>query len=420
MTPPTPITPSMKPVRIGPLELWPPIVLAPMAGVTDVPFRQLCRREAERGLAVADARAPHEAGTRVPGLFVSEMITARPLLEGSRRTWRMSAFAPDEQPRSIQLYGIDPDTIGAAVALLVGEGRVDHVDLNFGCSVPKVTRRGGGAAIPAKPRLLAKIVGAAVRAAGAVPVTIKFRKGIDDALSTFREAGKIAEQEGCAAVGLHARTAEQFYEGAADWDAIAELVDLVRTIPVFGNGDVWEAHDAARMLRETGCAGVIVGRGCLGRPWLFRELAELAQGLEPSPPPNFAAVAGFMRAHAAAMIDWQRRLDADEPDEREAARRGPIEPTIMRTFRKHAAWYTKGFRGSAALRERLMQVASLAELDALLATCEGDEPFPEAALRAVRGKRGRQPRVILPEGFRASLDDDTPPPPEAECADSGG
>lgn len=403
----------MKPLFIGPLELWPPIVLAPMAGVTDVPFRALCRREAERGLA----RAGVNMQGRVPGLFVSEMITARPLLEGSRRTLRMSAFAPDERPRSIQLYGIDPDTIGAAVALLVGEGRVDHVDLNFGCSVPKVTRRGGGAAIPAKPRLLAKIVRAAVRAAGAVPVTIKFRKGIDDSLSTFREAGKIAEQEGCAAVGLHARTAEQFYEGAADWDAIAELVKLVRTIPVLGNGDVWEAHDATRMLRETGCAGVIVGRGCLGRPWLFRELAELACGLEPSPPPKFGEVATIVLAHAKAMIDWQRELDAIEPDGRE---RGPVEPALMRTFRKHAAWYTKGFRGSAAVRERLNQIASLAELEDVLASCDAEEPFPEAALRAVRGKRGRQPRVILPEGFRESLDDDTPPPPEAECADSGG
>jgi nifR3 family TIM-barrel protein len=403
----------VNPLRIGPLELWPPIVLAPMAGVTDVPFRQLCRREATAGLA----RAGVDMQGRVPGLFVSEMITARPLLEGSRRTLRMSAFAPDERPRSIQLYGIDPETIGAAVALLVGEGRVDHVDLNFGCSVPKVTRRGGGAAIPAKPRLLAKIVGAAVRAAGSVPVTIKFRKGIDDSLSTFREAGRVAEKEGCAAVGLHARTAEQFYEGAADWEAIAELVALVRTIPVLGNGDVWEAHDAQRMMRETGCAGVIVGRGCLGRPWLFRELAELACGLEPSPPPAFGMVAKVMREHAAAMIDWQRRLDEDDP---EAARRGPAEPVVMRSFRKHAAWYTKGFRGSAALRERLMHVASLAELDEVLATCDPDEPFPEAALRAVRGKRGRQPRVILPEGFRASLDDDTPPPPEAELSDSGG
>lgn len=405
----------MNPLRIGPLELWPPIVLAPMAGVTDVPFRQLCRREAEAGLA----RAGIDMHGRVPGLFVSEMITARPLLEGSRRTVRMSAFAPDERPRSIQLYGIDPDTIGKAVALLVGAGRVDHVDLNFGCSVPKVTRRGGGAAIPAKPRLLAKIVGAAVRAAGAVPVTIKFRKGIDDSLSTFRDAGRIAEQEGCAAVGLHARTAEQFYEGAADWDAIAELVSRVTTIPVLGNGDVWEAHDATRMIRETGCAGVIIGRGCLGRPWLFRELAELACGLEPSPPPNFGEVARIMREHAAAMVDWHRGLDESDP-ESEPTRRGPVEPAVMRSFRKHTAWYTKGFRGSAALRERLMHVASLADLDELLATCDPAEPFPEAALRAVRGKRGRQPRVILPDGFRASLDDDTPPPPEAECADSGG
>lgn len=391
-------------VQIGPFEVFPPIVLAPMAGVTDVPFRRLCRAYTREGLAYA-GREP----SGQPGLYVSEMITARPLLENSARTLRMSAFGPDEQPRSIQLYGIDPDTIGAAVARLVGEGLVDHVDLNFGCSVPKVTRRGGGAAIPAKPRLLAKIVRAAVQAAGAVPVTIKMRKGIDDALTTFREAGRVAEGEGCAAVGLHARTAEQFYEGAADWRAIAELVEIVRSIPVLGNGDVWEASDAARMLRETGCAGVIVGRGCLGRPWLFRELAALACGVEPPPPPRFGEVAATMLEHAGASVAWAAWLDE-----------GQHEALVMRTFRKHAGWYTKGFRGSAALREQLMHVASLHELEALLAGCDADEPFPVDALRAVRGKRGRQPRVILPEGFRRSLDDDTPPSPDAECSDSGG
>ncbi len=395
-------------LRIGPLEVFPPIVLAPMAGVTDVPFRRLCRAHTHAGLQLAG----HE-GSALPGLYVSEMITARPLLEGSARTLRMSAFGPDEQPRSIQLYGIDPDTIGAAVARLVGEGRVDHIDLNFGCSVPKVTRRGGGAAIPAKPRLLANIVRAAVRAAGPVPVTIKMRKGIDDALSTFREAGRVAEGEGCAAVGLHARTAEQFYEGAADWRAIAELVEIVRSIPVLGNGDVWEASDAARMLRETGCAGVIVGRGCLGRPWLFRELAALACGREPPPPPRFGEVAETMLEHARASVAWATWLDEGQGHD-------PHEALVMRAFRKHAGWYTKGFRGSAALREQLMHVGSLQQLADVLGTCDVDEPFPPDALRAVRGKRGRQPRVILPEGFRRSLDDDTPPSPDAECSDSGG
>ena len=400
-----------KPVSLGDIELWPPIVLAPMAGVTDVPFRALCRRFARRGLARVEASSDPRGPRHTPGLFVSEMITARPLVEGDRKTLRLAGFGEGEWPRSLQLYGVDPGIVGAAVERLVGEGRVDHIDMNFGCPVPKITRRGGGAAIPAKPKLLAKIVRAAVRAAGSIPVTIKFRKGIDDRLITFRDAGRIGNDEGCASVGLHARTAEQFYEDGADWDAIAELVSLV-DIPVFGNGDIWEAEDAARMLGQTGCAGVIVGRGCLGRPWLFAELVERLGGGVPEPPPRFGVVAAIMREHAAAMIERLRQTEA----------RGGLSPeqVAMRAFRKHASWYTKGFCGSAALRERLMHVDSLAELDALLATCDGDEPFPEHALRAVRGKRGRQRRVVLPLGYRERLDDDQPPGPEAEQLGSGG
>jgi nifR3 family TIM-barrel protein len=385
-------------VRIGAIELWPPIVLAPMAGITDVPFRALCRRFAREGFA----RLEHQPAGATVGLFVSEMITARPLVEGDRKTSRLASFGPDESPRSLQLYGVDPEIVGAAVERLVGEGRIDHLDMNFGCPVAKITRRGGGSAIPAKPKLLAKIVRAAVSAAGAVPVTIKFRKGIDDRLLTYRDAGRIAQEEGCAAVGLHARTALQFYEDGADWDAIAELVSRL-SIPVFGNGDIWEAHDATRMMRETGCAGVIIGRGCLGRPWLFAELVELLGGGIPKAPPSWKAVAEVMREHAAAMVAWAGH-----------------EHNAMRAFRKHASWYTKGFRASTLLRERLMHVDSLAGLDSLLADVPGDEPFPDHALRAVRGKRGRQARVVLPHGYLDSLDDDSPPSPEAESLSSGG
>jgi nifR3 family TIM-barrel protein len=337
------------------------------------------------------------------------MITARPLVECDRKTLELASFGPDESPRSLQLYGTDPAYVGEAVKRLVGEGRVDHLDMNFGCPVPKITRRGGGSAIPVKPRLLAAIVRAAVTAAGKVPVTIKFRMGIDEQLSTFRDAGRIGQEEGCAAVGLHARTAVQFYEDGADWDAIAELVTLV-DIPVFGNGDIWEAHDATRMMRETGCAGVIIGRGCLGRPWLFAELVELMSGERASEPPRFCVVAALMREHAASMVAWYGREGIA----------GGIEPLAMRAFRKHASWYTKGFRGSAALRERLMHVETLTELDALLRTCDGDEPFPEHALRAVRGKRGRQRKVVLPAGYLDDLDDDRPPNVDAEQLCSGG
>jgi nifR3 family TIM-barrel protein len=416
--------PRIAPVKLGSLELWPPVVLAPMAGVTDYPFRALCRRFARRGLG-------HAARGTTPGLFVSEMITARPLVAGDRKTLRLASFGPDETPRSLQLYGVDPFHVGEAVKRLVGEGRVDHIDMNFGCPVPKITRRGGGSAIPAKPRLLAAIVRAAVTNAGPVPVTIKFRKGLDDRLLTYRDAGRVGQEEGCAAVGLHARTAEQFYEEGADWDAIAELVARL-DIPVFGNGDIWEAHDALRMMAQTGCAGVIIGRGCLGRPWLFTELAELMSGATPSEPPCFAVVAEVMREHAEAMVDWYRRSDAElglEPAAPSNGRsrgrpreRPPLSPEqlAMRAFRKHASWYTKGFRGSAALREALMHVESLADLDAALAGCDGAEPFPADALRAVRGKRGRLPRVVLPDGYLDSLDDDRPPAAEAELLSSGG
>jgi len=408
----------IKPVSIGALELWPPVVLAPMAGVTDYPFRALCHRFACEGLTRARAWQPAPDRVTVPGLFVSEMITARPLVEGDRKTARLASFGPSERPRSIQLYGVDPHHVGEAVKRLVGDGLVEHIDMNFGCPVAKITRRGGGSAIPAKPKLLAAIVRAAVGSAGATPVTIKFRKGIDDGLLTYRDAGRVGQEEGCAAVGLHARTAEQFYEDGADWDAIADLVGRL-DIPVFGNGDIWEAHDALRMMAQTGCAGVIIGRGCLGRPWLFAELAELMSGATPSEPPRFGVVAAIMRDHAEAMVEWYARAAAG-PRVRQDQRPLTPEQLALRAFRKHASWYTKGFRGSTILREVLMHVDSLAELDAAVRECDGAEPFPADALRAVRGKRGRLNKVVLPAGYRDSLDDDRPPEAEAEQLSAGG
>ncbi len=371
------------PLRLGPLRVWPPVVLAPMAGVTNAAFRTLCR-----GFGA--------------GLYVSEMISARALVEGHRQTLCLAGFLPDEKPRSLQLYGADPHYVGEAVALLVGESRVDHLDLNFGCPVRKVTRHGGGAALPLKTRLLRRIVGEAVRRAGPAPVTIKFRLGIDAELLTFMEAGRIARDEGCAAVALHARTAAQLYDGEARWDAIAELVDAVPEIPVLGNGDIWEAHDALRMMRSTGCAGVVVGRGCLGRPWLFRDLADIFSGRPPARPPGLGEVADTMLVHA--------RLLAEIFEEGYA----------MRGFRKHATWYTKGFRESRALRRSLTQVQSLAELGDILDGVDREEPFPPSAMRVPRGKRGGVQRVVLPDGYLDRLDDDAPPGPEAEQAISGG
>jgi len=371
------------PLRIGPLAVWPPVVLAPMAGVTNPPFRTLCRRYGA-------------------GLYVSEMITARALVEGNRKTLLLASFGPEETTRSLQLYGVDPHYVGEAVRLLVGEGRVDHIDMNFGCPVRKVTSKGGGAAIPLKPRLLRGIVQAAVRAAEKVPVTIKFRMGIDERYLTYLEAGRIGQEEGCAAVGLHARTAAQLYDGEARWDAIAALKQAVTRIPVLGNGDVWEAEDALRMMRTTGCDAVIVGRGCLGRPWLFRDLADVFEGGGPRNPPDFGGVVEVMLEHARLLARW---LD---------------EERAMREFRKHGSWYTKGFRGGAPLRQRLMQVKHLLELEGILAGADRTQPFPPEAMRVPRGKTAGTQKVALPEGYLDDLDDATPPGVLAEVADSGG
>ncbi|TMA36043.1 MAG: tRNA dihydrouridine synthase DusB [Deltaproteobacteria bacterium] len=373
------------PLSIGPLAIAAPVVLAPMAGITNPPFRTLCR-----GFGA--------------GLYVSEMITARALVERNAKTLRLAGFDPSEKPRSLQLYAVDEHYTREAVRWLVGEDLVDHIDLNFGCPVRKVTRRGGGAAIPLKPNLLRAIVRASVGAAGPVPVTIKFRIGIDERLETFRDAGRIAEDEGCAAVAMHARTAAQLYAGEARWEAIGALVAQVRTIPVLGNGDIWEAWDALRMMRETGCAGVVVGRGCLGRPWLFRDLADVFAGREPADPPGLGEVARIMLDHAERLAGWMG------------------ERFGVRNFRKHATWYTKGFPGSTRLRDALIQIESLADLREILDRIDPDVPFPAHAMRLPRGKRGGTQRVALPDGYLDDLGDATPPAAELEAAEavSGG
>jgi nifR3 family TIM-barrel protein len=375
---------EFRPVPIGPMRVWPPVVLAPMAGVTNPPFRTLSRRYGA-------------------GLYVSEMITARALVEGNRKTVLMASFGAEEATRSLQLYGVDPHYVGEAVRLLVGEERVDHIDMNFGCPVRKVTSKGGGAAIPLKKHLLRNIVAAAVRGAGPIPVTIKFRIGIDEAHPTYLDSGHIAQEEGCAAVGLHARTAAQLYDGEAAWDAIARLKQAVTRIPVLGNGDIWEAEDALRMMRTTGCDGVIVGRGCLGRPWLFRDLAAVFDGREPEDPPTFGGVVDVMLEHARLLAGWLED-----------------EGNAMRSFRKHSTWYTKGFRGGAPLRERLMRVTTLGGLEEVLSDVDRAHPFPPEAMRVARGKTGGTQKVALPEGYLDDLDDATPPGVAAEAADSGG
>ncbi|MBF4560840.1 tRNA dihydrouridine synthase DusB [Microbacterium sp. VKM Ac-2870] len=354
-------------LRIGPITLAAPVVLAPMAGITNTAFRRLCR----------------EYGA---GLYVSEMITTRALVERNATTMRLITHHESETPRSIQLYGVDPATTEAAVRLLVEEDRADHIDLNFGCPVPKVTRKGGGAALPWKLELFREIVSRAARAAGDVPLTIKMRKGIDADHLTFLDAGRIAEDAGVAAVALHARTASEFYSGHADWSAITALKNAVTSIPVLGNGDIWSADDAAQMMAETGCDGVVVGRGCLGRPWLFGDLARSLGGPDAAHGAPVDATLGFVadafRRHAELLVEF-----FDD------------EARGCRDIRKHVAWYFKGYPVGGETRAQLATASSLTEIDDLIATLDLDAPYPGSAAEGQRGRAGTPKRPALPDGW---------------------
>jgi nifR3 family TIM-barrel protein len=355
------------PLELGSLTVDTPVVLAPMAGVTNAAFRRLC---AEQGA----------------GLYVCEMITSRGLVEGDQHTKDMLVFDEAETVRSVQLYGTDPVYVGKATEILCADYGVAHVDLNFGCPVPKVTRKGGGGALPYKRGLLGEILEHAVRAAEPydVPVTMKTRKGIDDAHLTYMDAGRIAQESGAAAIALHGRTVAQAYSGTADWDAIAELKASV-DIPVLGNGDIWEAADAIRMVEETGVDGVVIGRGCLGRPWLFRDLAATFAGDSVKVLPTLGEVTDIMRRHAELLCEHMG------------------EERGCKEIRKHIAWYLKGFGAGGELRRTLGLVNSLADLDEMLGKLDRNEPFPSSQLGAPRGRRGApRDKVVLPEGW---LDD---------------
>ncbi|WP_394279257.1 tRNA dihydrouridine synthase DusB, partial [Microbacterium sp.] len=342
------------PLTIGPITLDAPVVLAPMAGITNTAFRRLCR----------------EYGA---GLYVSEMITTRALVERNATTMRLIRHHESETPRSIQLYGVDPTTVEAAVRMIVAEDHADHIDLNFGCPVPKVTRKGGGSALPWKTGLFREIVERAAKASEHIPLTVKMRKGIDDDHLTYLDAGRIAEDAGVAAVALHARTAAEFYSGTADWSAIAKLKETVTSVPVLGNGDIWSAEDAERMMSETGCDGVVVGRGCLGRPWLFGDLARTLGSGHAAPPVDatLGFVATAFRRHAELLVEFFE----DEG-------RG------CRDIRKHVAWYFKGYPVGGDLRAKLATASTLAEIDDLLATLDLAAPYPGAAAEGQRGRAG--------------------------------
>jgi len=380
-------------VSIGNLTLNSPVVLAPMAGVTNVAFRTLCReQEIQR------------TGT-VSGLYVCEMITARALVERNEKTLHMTTFTPDENPRSMQLYTTDPEYTYKAAKMIVDENMADHIDMNFGCPVPKVTRRGGGSAIPYKRRLFANIVAAAVRATEDtdIPVTVKFRVGIDDEHHTHLDAGRIAVEEGAAAVALHARTAAQRYSGEADWSEIARLVEHLdgSGIPVLGNGDIFAADDARRMMAETGCDGVVVGRGCLGRPWLFAELSAGLRGEELPPAPTLGEVTRIIIRHAELL----------------AAHDG--EEHACRDLRKHMGWYLRGYPVGGQLRADLARITSLADLREKLAPWADSDAMADDADGA-RGRQGSSAKVALPDGWLDDPEDDMVAAAGADAMNSGG
>lgn len=372
----------VRPLRIGSFVSETPVVLAPMAGITNPGFRRLCR---EQGA----------------GFYVCEMITSRGIVEKNPLTFRMIAFDADEHPRSMQLYGVDPAAMGLAVRMIVERDLADHIDMNFGCPVPKVTRRGGGAALPYKRRLFERIVRAAVENAGPLPVTVKMRVGIDDERHTYLDAARRAADAGVAAVALHARTAAQRYSGTADWSAISRLRDAMPAeLPVLGNGDIFSAADALEMVARTGCDGVVIGRGCLGRPWLFGDLEAAFAGRPLPEPPSLGRVAATMRRHAVLLIEHMG------------------DHKGIRDMRKHIAWYLKGFPVGPELRRSLGMVSSIGELDDLLAALDPDIPFPTDA-DGPRGRQGSPGRVVLPEHWLDDPDDPTIPL-GAELEHSGG
>lgn len=380
------MTSRFAPLEFGGRTFPVPVVLAPMAGVTNAPFRTMCR----------------EMG---PGLvYVSEMVMAAALVHGNERTRKMVGFTEDEDFRSVQIYGSDPHFVGRAVHELCVNGLVDHIDMNFGCPANKVTRKGGGAAVPVKRNLLRAIMRSAVSAAAPfnIPVTCKFRIGISDDIVTFIETGHIAAEEGMAAIALHARTAEQHYGGEARWDAIAELKREVGTIPVLGNGDIWEAHDAIRMMEETGCDGVVVGRGALGRPWLFRDLVNAFEGRDVQPAPDLGFVMDTIVRHADLLCSHMGH-DAG-----------------IRNFRKHAGWYLTGYPVGTDARRAFSMVTSLEELQTLSERVDRSVRLVPGGERMKRGHTNGPIKVVLPEGYLENRDDMTIPEDGAVVALSGG
>ncbi|EPI57173.1 tRNA dihydrouridine synthase DusB [Gardnerella vaginalis] len=357
---------SIKPVDLGKIHIATPVVLSPMAGITNWPFRVICR----------------EYGP--DGLYVAEMITARALVARNPKALRLCRFAPNEKVRSLQLYGVDPSIVELAARIVVDENMADHVDLNFGCPVPKVTRRGGGSALPWKTDLLQEILHRVVSVCdpAGIPVTAKFRVGIDENHETFMQAGHIAQEEGCAAVTLHARTTAEYYGGHSDWSRIAELVNAL-DIPVFGNGDIWGADDALAMFKETGCAGVAIGRGCQGRPWIFADIRSACNGSNDRVNPSLGEVCKVILRHLELLVEFY------DGDERMA----------VHDLRKHIAWYLKGFPVGGGTRKNFMECESIEDVQRNIDALDSSLKLPEQVLDTPRGRVRFAKKVHLPYGW---------------------
>ena len=428
-------------LRIGGVEFVTPVALAPMADVTNAVFRDMCLEFSRQGLPVELAHPEVELGkgqathetemvtatcdvtmsanrstaatqahikaaidaaprpnapgkAQVEGMFVGEMVTAKALRMGSERSWVMVKSGPLQAVKSIQLYGVVGEDLAWAAGELVRRGLADHIDLNFGCPVPKVTRKGGGSALPWKTAYFGEVVAAVVAATRVasedsgrsfpVPVTVKIRSGIDTEHRIFLDVARVAEDNGVAAVTLHARTTSEYYGGHSHWEDIAALVEVL-DIPVLGNGDVFCAADALEMFRETGCAGVEIGRAVQGRPWIFREITAALWGLPVPVGPSLGEVANVARRHAEGLVAHYGN-----------------ELVALRDMRKHLGWYFRGFGLGGEMRGRLARVESLAGLEQatheLIERLGADTPYPSAAT-GPHGRSRTQRKVHLPEGW---------------------
>lgn len=317
-------------LQIGNVTLENNLILAPMAGVSDLPFRLLCR---EQGA----------------GLVCMEMVSAKAILYKNRNTEELLTIDPKEHPVSLQLFGSDPDII-SEIAKQIEERPFDILDLNMGCPVPKVVNNGDGSALMKNPRLAGEIIEKTARAIKK-PLTVKIRKGFDDAHVNAVELAHIAQESGAAAVAVHGRTREQYYAGHADWDIIRQVKEAV-SIPVIGNGDIRTPEDVAAMAEQTGCDGYMIARGAEGNPWIFRQILHYFETGEHLSRPDFSEVTEVLLRHAKMQIDCKG------------------DYTGIREIRKHAAWYTAGYRNSSKLRGRINEVENYEQLEALFREVE--------------------------------------------------